>query len=90
MTEVTQAIAAFERTQVAGDSPFDRYYFGGEEDALTEQQKRGFDLFVNQGRCVSCHVIEQTRRCSPTTASTTSAWASTTSRTTSPSWPASS
>ena len=60
MDEVTQAIAAFERTQVAGNSPFDRYYFGGEEDALTEQQKRGFDLFVNQGRCVSCHVIEQT------------------------------
>lgn len=60
MNEVTQAIAAFERTQVAGNSPFDRYYFAGEEDALTEQQKRGFDLFINQGRCVSCHVIEQT------------------------------
>ena len=60
MKEVTQAIAAFERTQIAGDSPFDRYYFGGEDDALSEQQKRGFDLFVNQGRCVSCHVIEET------------------------------
>jgi cytochrome c peroxidase len=60
MDEVTKAIAAFERTQVAGDSPFDRYYFGGQEDALTEQQKRGFKLFVNEGRCVSCHVIEQT------------------------------
>jgi cytochrome c peroxidase len=60
MTEVTQAIAAFERTQIAGGSPFDRFWFGGEEDALTEQQKRGFDLFVNEGRCVSCHVIEQT------------------------------
>ena len=61
MTEVTQAIAAFERTQVAGNSPFDRYYFGGEEDALTPAQKRGLDLFVNQGRCVSCHVVEQTQ-----------------------------
>jgi len=61
MTEVTQAIAAFERTQVAGNSPFDRYYFKGEEDALTSAQKRGLDLFVNQGRCVSCHVIEQTQ-----------------------------
>ena len=61
MDEVTKAIAAFERTQVAGDSPFDRWYFGGEADALTEQQKRGFDLFINQGRCVSCHVIEQTQ-----------------------------
>ena len=60
MTEVTQAIAAFERTQVAGDSPFDRYYFKGEASALTDQQKRGFELFVNKGRCVSCHVVEQT------------------------------
>jgi cytochrome c peroxidase len=61
MTEVTQAIAAFERTQVAGNSPFDKYFYAGEEDALSDQQKRGFDLFVNKGRCVSCHVIEQTQ-----------------------------
>jgi cytochrome c peroxidase len=61
MREVTMAIASFERTIVSGNSPFDRYYYGGDEDALTEQQKRGFDLFINQGRCVSCHVIEQTQ-----------------------------
>ena len=61
MTEVTQAIAAFERTQISANSPFDRWYYGGEEDALTEAQKRGFDLFINKGRCVSCHVIEQTQ-----------------------------
>ncbi len=61
MTEVTRAIAAFERTIVAGDTPFDRYFYGGEADALTEQQKEGFNLFVNEGRCVSCHVIEQTQ-----------------------------
>ena len=61
MAEVTKAIAAFERTQVTGNSPFDRWYYGGEDDALTDAQKRGFDLFVNQGRCVSCHLIEQTQ-----------------------------
>ena len=61
MKEVTQAIAAFERTKVAGSSPFDRYFYGGEKDALTDAQRRGFDLFVNKGRCVSCHVIEQTQ-----------------------------
>jgi len=61
MTEVTQAIAAFERTQVAANSPFDRWLYGGETDALTDAQKRGFELFVNEGRCVSCHVIEQTQ-----------------------------
>lgn len=59
MKEVMQAIAAFERTIVAGDSPFDRWYFKG-EDVLTDAEKRGFDVFVNKGRCVSCHVVEQT------------------------------
>jgi len=61
MTEVMMAIAAFERTLIAGDSRFDRYNFAGEEDALTAQEKRGFDLFVNRGRCVSCHLIEETQ-----------------------------
>jgi cytochrome c peroxidase len=61
MKEVTQAIASFERVQVFGNTPFDRWYFGGQKDALTEAQVRGFDLFVNQGRCVSCHRVEQTQ-----------------------------
>jgi len=61
MKEVTQAIASFERTIVSGDSPFDRWYFGGDQKAMTPQQVRGFNLFVGQGRCVSCHVIEQTQ-----------------------------
>ena len=61
MDHVAKAIAAFERTLIAGDSPFDRYYFGGEEDAMTAAQIRGFEVFRGQGRCVSCHQIEQTQ-----------------------------
>jgi len=61
MKEVTQAIASFERDQVFGDTPFDRWYFEGDETALTDAQKRGFDVFINQGRCVSCHRVEQTQ-----------------------------
>ena len=61
MKEVTRAIAAFERAQVVGNTPFDRWYFKGDENALTDAQKRGFEVFVNQGRCVSCHVVEQTQ-----------------------------
>jgi cytochrome c peroxidase len=61
MNEVQQAIAAFERTQIAGNSPFDRYFYGGDSAALSDAQKRGFDLYVNKGRCVSCHVVEQTQ-----------------------------
>lgn len=61
MVEVEQAIGAFERTLIGGDSPFDRYYFGGEKDAMSPAAIRGLNVFVNQGRCVSCHVIEQTQ-----------------------------
>jgi cytochrome c peroxidase len=59
MDDVQKAIASFERTLVFGDSPFDRYYFGGEKQALNEAQLRGFKLFQEKGRCVSCHTIEQ-------------------------------
>ncbi|MGB5832915.1 MAG: cytochrome c peroxidase [Thiohalocapsa sp.] len=59
MRHVAKAIASFERTLIAGDSPFDRFYFGGEPNAMTEQQIRGLSVFLVQGRCNSCHVIEQ-------------------------------
>ena len=59
MDHVAKAIASFERTIVAGNSPFDRFYFGGDKNAITEQQQRGFELFLGQGRCVSCHTLEQ-------------------------------
>ena len=59
MVEVEKAIASFERTIVAGDSPFDHYYFGGDKKAMTPAQIRGFQVFMGQGRCVSCHTVEQ-------------------------------
>lgn len=61
MDHVAKAIASFERTIVAGDSPFDRYYFAGDEAAMTPAQVRGLSVFVGKGRCVSCHTIEQTQ-----------------------------
>jgi cytochrome c peroxidase len=59
MDHVAKAIASFERSLVSGASPFDRYYFNGEKNALTDAQVRGFNLFLGDGRCVSCHTIEQ-------------------------------
>jgi len=61
MTEVEQALGTFQRTLIGGDSPFDKYYFGGDDKAMSPAAIRGLDVFVNQGRCVSCHVIEQTQ-----------------------------
>lgn len=61
MKEVEQAIAAFERTLIAGDSPFDRYQYGGDNTSMSPGAIRGLEVFRGQGRCVSCHVIEQTQ-----------------------------
>ncbi len=56
-----KAIASFERTIVAGDSPFDRYLYGDDKSAISEAAIRGLEVYRGQGRCVSCHIIEQTQ-----------------------------
>jgi len=59
MDQVMKAIASFERTRVAGDSAWDRWYFGGDQAAISDEAKLGFQIFLANGRCVSCHAIEQ-------------------------------
>lgn len=60
MKHVKQAIASFERTIISGNSPFDRYHFGGDKKAMSDKEVRGLKVFLEQGRCVSCHTISQT------------------------------
>ncbi len=48
------AIAAFERTLVQTDTPFDDY-MRGDDEALTESQKNGLDLFAGKAGCIACH-----------------------------------
>jgi cytochrome c peroxidase len=48
-----KAVAAYERTLITPNSPFDRYV-KGEEKALTEQQIKGMNTFAELG-CNSCH-----------------------------------
>jgi cytochrome c peroxidase len=57
--KVEKAIASFERTVISGDSPFDRYQFGGNKKALTKAAIRGLAVFTDKGRgnCVTCHTI---------------------------------
>jgi len=56
---VAKAIASFERTLVSGNSPFDRYYYGHEENVLSESAKRGLLVFTraDKGNCAACHEI---------------------------------
>jgi cytochrome c peroxidase len=51
---VVQAIAAFERTLISLNSPFDRF-IGGDEDAISDSAKRGWELFNGKARCNTCH-----------------------------------
>jgi cytochrome c peroxidase len=57
MARVGEALAAYERTLVSGNSAFDRWKFVGIEDAVAPQTKRGFELFTGKAACVSCHAI---------------------------------
>jgi cytochrome c peroxidase len=53
---LVKAIAAFERTLISGNSPFDRYVFGGQHGALSEEAKHGMALFFSpQVGCAQCH-----------------------------------
>jgi len=51
---VAKALAAFERTVVSGEAPFDRWV-EGDEHALDAAALRGFDLFTGKAQCATCH-----------------------------------
>lgn len=48
------AIATYERTVVSGWSPFDRWV-DGDETAISDSAKRGFELFTGKAQCSGCH-----------------------------------
>jgi cytochrome c peroxidase len=50
---IAKAIAAYERTLITPNSPYDRYV-NGDKKALNEQQRRGMQKFSETG-CTSCH-----------------------------------
>lgn len=54
--DLARAIAAFERTLVFLDAPFDRFV-AGDMKAIDDDAKAGWVLFNGKGRCMSCHQI---------------------------------
>ena len=54
---VEAALASFERTLLSGNSPFDRYQYGGDRTALTAAQVRGLAVYLDptRGNCAACH-----------------------------------
>lgn len=61
MTRISKALASYQRTLLSGNSPFDRYFFGGQKDALTPAAVHGFEIFRDpkRGNCTACHTIEK-------------------------------
>ncbi len=51
---IGEAIAAYERTLLTPNTPYDRYLMG-EKKALSPSAQKGFLLFKGKARCVLCH-----------------------------------
>lgn len=53
---LTRAIAAFERTLISGNSPYDEYQFQNNSNALSASEIRGLELFSSERlACSNCH-----------------------------------
>jgi cytochrome c peroxidase len=54
--QILQALSSFERALISGNSPYDRYVYGGEPDALSDEQKLGLQVFNSEtAECYHCH-----------------------------------
>lgn len=56
MKSIVNAIAEYERTLVSFNSRFDRNV-RGEENTMTAEEQNGFNIFMNKGRCATCHYL---------------------------------
>ncbi len=51
---IGKAIAAYERTVLSGDAPYDKFK-AGDKMALSEGAQRGMKLFFGKANCSACH-----------------------------------
>jgi cytochrome c peroxidase len=54
---VLSALAAYVRSLVSGESPFDRFFYLGQKDAISPLAAEGLTVFVRKARCSSCHLV---------------------------------
>ena len=52
---IGKAIASFQRTLLSGNSAYDRFTQGNEEQALSANAQNGFRVFLGKGQCLRCH-----------------------------------
>tara|TARA_B100000686_G_scaffold96041_2_gene102620 strand:- start:4711 stop:6630 length:1920 start_codon:yes stop_codon:yes gene_type:complete len=56
---ISRALASYQYTLISGNSPFDRWYYKKDNRAISDEAKKGFDLFVGKGQCITCHLINE-------------------------------
>lgn len=56
LDQITHSIASFVRSLISGNSPYDKYKFEKQADAITDSAKRGERLFFSERlECTDCH-----------------------------------
>jgi cytochrome c peroxidase len=55
--DVTGALADYVRTLVAGESPFDLFYYRDDGPALDATARAGLNLFLGKAGCAACHRV---------------------------------
>lgn len=53
INNIADAIVEYEKTLITPNSPFDKY-LRGDETAISDKAKRGYQIFKEQG-CIACH-----------------------------------
>jgi cytochrome c peroxidase len=57
--DLVRAIAAYERSQISFDAPFD-HFMAGDSNAIDASARRGWIVFNTRGRCNKCHALTDT------------------------------
>jgi cytochrome c peroxidase len=61
MQNVGDAFAAYQASLVSAESNFDRWYYAKQKDALNDNEKAGFKLFMGKAACSTCHSITKNK-----------------------------
>ncbi len=51
---IAMAVAAYERTLICDDTAWDKFN-AGDKSAMTDEQQKGYKLFIGKAACNSCH-----------------------------------
>lgn len=52
---VASALSDYVRTRMSGNAPYDRWSYAGDGGAISDEAKRGSEIFFFTGRCATCH-----------------------------------